>query len=170
MRRSKVIPKNGVELLQLVLMSIAETAPKHSFNRHKDDVLLNLNSGPLDGNVIRFHRNEYQDIELQFHFDIHSAFAAIPGQAAFYMLEMQLQSTSISDAKCGKQFRQSFNVSGADLLRQCKTGTKIIPFIIQFLSLLESLPCHHIWTSELDDSWDKVIVHAVMAPREPVTA
>lgn len=150
---------NGIELLHSVMLKVAQTAPRHTLRRNNDDVLLFLESGQLEGNALALAKDQ-SSVTLFFFHTHASAIHRINGARAFFELQLYLGSTNITDPKYGKLFEQVFTLSNENLLRQAGSGTKILPHIGNFISLLDTLPCNHVWEAELTSSWAMIMSEA----------
>lgn len=167
MKRKQKAPKNGVELMAQVFMSICETAPRRKVLDAEEGqgIAVKLDSGSNEGQAVLLYRNKSL-VRIEFHSSIQSALNTDLKIYKWLQLDLRLRETQVTDPILGKLYSESFLMSDPDFGMFISGRMNLMPFIITFLKLIPELPCCHIWDKEYEAAWGKVM--ATDFSREPV--
>ena len=158
MKRKQKAPKNGVELMAQVFMSICETAPRRKVLDAEEGqgIAVKLDSGSNEGQAVLFYRNKSL-IRIEFHSYLQSALYTDHENYKWLQLDLRLSETHVTDPLLGKLYGESFLMGNPDFGLLMPARRNLMPFVINFLELIPELPCCHIWDKEYEASWGKVM-------------
>jgi hypothetical protein len=142
-------PQNVIEVLGILFEEILAGAPIHTIQRTERDVIIaQLQSGPHDGWSLMVV-GDCQNLKF---FASHSG-AYDPESPCILSIDTFFRSVGEYDARKGNLLEQCICSSERDLMKLTNPYTKVSPWLIRALELVESLPSVHIWKKEQEHAF-----------------
>ena len=138
-----------------VFMSICETAPKRQMSYSAMGIIAEFDSGPHEGEAASLRRQGDQ-VWIEFHSYWQAAFQANHDSLSWLRLNLHLKQTTVSDPMLKNLYSESFSILGdQDLGMLIPARRNLLQFVQKFIGLIPHLPCHHIWQTEFETSWEE---------------
>ncbi len=147
-------PKNPLDLILRVVDLVRATAPKHKVILvGKTDVAIILESGSNEGQAIRLHRIS-EEIAVHFYSFQAGALELGAEDNSWFNLTLGLRKTNVTDPFLGYLYSASFSMPSSDFGMLIAQRRKLLKFGIEFMKLIGELQCHHIWHTQIEETWN----------------
>lgn len=143
---------NGVDLMYHLFGQICADSLLKELVPQGDDIVVNLNSGPLEGRAVRLCPSK-QGVSIEFHTHSGAALTLTHNEEAYVILQLRLCGTTVSDTVRGDLLEQAFSTTGRMgimHMRSCKAGG--IQYIIQFFQLISEFQGEYVFGKEVEES------------------
>lgn len=152
--KKKIRITNGVELMQQLFAFVCNTASQRKIFRDGKTLIVELLSGPNDGQAATLTYSSNL-VSVAFFHSIHAAKIEERCDEAYMTLNFAAKNTGPHDGIKGCDLcEQVFtNTHRFDLIHLHSRGrSKGIRFLIRFLELIDELPSEHAWQNEIEAS------------------
>ena len=148
-------PQNGLGLLHLLLEAECREAKQFGLNVDEDsgDVTVDVYDGNMKGSTLKLvHNNESGTITLEFHNSTASAESSNHADRAFFWIKVVHTKTPTWDILRGQLLKEELHIKPSDLFRISDPKYNLLGTITCMLLLSQTLPGHHVWQTELENT------------------